>query len=283
MMATPAAPFHAMRNAFSTICLLCFSLSGVTAYAGEVDQISTDRPDFVESSNVVGNGHFQIETGLSIERNKQALQKDRTITTPTLLRLGISNTWELRLETDGRTWLRSDDFASQTQTSQRGFADTALGAKWHIQDEAGGAPSIGVLAHVDLASGSEAFRGHGARPSLRIVYEWELANDLALGLENGILYASTAGDKTAGIRSQRYASGIFGVTLAKSWTERFRTFIEFAAPQIAKAKFGGTVATLDVGAAYLLSDTVQIDTALTHGLNNRSADFNWSIGISAKF
>ena len=49
------------------------------------EPISTDRPDFVESSDVVGKGRFQLETGFSSERNKADGVKERLTTTPTLL------------------------------------------------------------------------------------------------------------------------------------------------------------------------------------------------------
>jgi hypothetical protein len=35
-------------------------------------------------------------------------------------------------------------------------------------------PSLGVLLHADLPSGSRELRGHGVRPSLRLAAEWDL-------------------------------------------------------------------------------------------------------------
>jgi len=45
-----------------TIVALLLGLPLLAQAGEEKDQIATDRPDFVESSNVVGAGRFQIET-----------------------------------------------------------------------------------------------------------------------------------------------------------------------------------------------------------------------------
>lgn len=45
--------------------------AGVHAQEQE-DTIQTDRPDFVESSNVVGKGRFQIETSIAYERDSNS-------------------------------------------------------------------------------------------------------------------------------------------------------------------------------------------------------------------
>jgi hypothetical protein len=71
--------------------------------------------------------------------------------------------------------------------------------------------------------------------------------------------------------------------LGKSWTERWRTFVEYSAPQIARSSHGGSQTTFDIGTAYLLTDTVQIDAALSRGLNKTTPDWSWTIGLSAKF
>ena len=110
-------------------------LSGSLA-AGAADQISTDRPDFVESSDVVGAGHIQIETGFSSERNNADGIRSRTRSTPTLVRLGVSENLELRIETDGHIRSQERDQASGLTQRERGFADASLGLKWHVRDYA---------------------------------------------------------------------------------------------------------------------------------------------------
>jgi hypothetical protein len=72
------------------------------------------------------------------------------------------------------------------------------------------------------------------------------------------------------------------VVLGREFSERSRGFIEVAAPQIARAGDGGTLATFDVGAAWLLSRSCQLDTMLSRGLNRRTPDLSWTVGISFK-
>lgn len=261
-----------LNSALAGLLYLVASL----AHAAQSDVIVTDRPDFVESSAVVGHARFQVETGIVVERNRVDGSKERTITTPTLLRIGAGQDWELRLETDGRTVFRTEQIATGAKQTLRGYSDLSVGVKWHATDGSGSAPSMALLGHVEVDSGTAPFRGNGLRPSLRVVAEWELPNDLSLGLMPGLVY-----DRSD--QGERFVGAIFGIVLGKTWSDRFRTFVEIAAPQIARARDGGTIATLDVGAAYLLSNRWQIDTALSQGLNKNTADLAWGFGLSAKF
>ncbi|USX19195.1 transporter [Oxalobacteraceae bacterium OTU3REALA1] len=240
------------------------------------DEIATDRPDFVESSNVVGKGRFQIETSLAGDRNKADGIKDKAYATPTLLRYGVSEDWEVRLETAGRIRATSTDTASGVRSKESGYGDVSLGVKWHVADEQGARPSIGVLAHVDLDSGSAPFRAQGKGTSLRMVAEWELANDFSLGVMPGI--ASQVNDD-----GDRYTGGILGIVVGKGWTDEFRSFVEYSSEQIAHVRDGGTSSSLNAGVAYLLTKTVQLDTALSRGLNSRTPDWGWTVGLSMKF
>jgi len=137
---------------------------------------------------VVGKGRFQVETSFAWERNNQNGIKDRMRSTPTLFRLGVHDDFELRLETDGFLHARTDDFSQGTSFSQSGYADVSLGVKWHLIDDHDNVPSVGILAHVDMASGSSAFRGSGNRPSLRLAAEWDLPDEFSLGVMPGISY-----------------------------------------------------------------------------------------------
>lgn len=248
--------------------LLVCAISGARAQ----DQIATDRPDFVESSNVVGHGRLQVETSVLVERDRQGGARAHTVSTPTLLRQGIGERIELRLETDARIDQRVT--LDGQRDSVRGYADTSLGVKWHALDAAGSLPSVGALLHLDLDSGSRAFRGAGVRPSLRVVGEWELPNGFSLGVMPGVGIGR--------VEAGRYGYGILGVVAGKAVNERLRAFVEVALPQMASRRHGGTRASLDIGAACLLADTVQLDAMLAHGLNRRTPDLSFTVGLSFK-
>lgn len=254
------------------LCASCVN----PAWAAD-DRIVTDRPDVVESSDVVGKGRFQIETSVDYERDKNAGVKTRTFTTPTLFRLGVSENFELRVETDGRVRERIE--APGVSNTQKGWADTGIGFKWHMQDgdEKTGNPGIGWLIHADLDSGSGQFRGQGVRPSVRVVFEWDLPNDLSFGVMPGVIRDK---DQTTG---ERFTAGIFAAVLGKELTDKVRVFAEVAATQIARQRYGGTIATFNLGAAYLLTKYTQVDLAARFGMNSDSPDFGATMGLSIKF
>ena len=249
-------------------------LSSVAAAAGAADQIQPDRPNVVESSNIVGNGRFQVEAGLAGEHNKADGLSERTLTTPLLLRLGVSDTVELRAESDGRILYRASG-AGLPAERIHGYGDLSLGAKWHVLDAQGARPSVGLLFDLALDSGSGPFRGEGKRPSARITGEWSLADDMSLGVITGVARERDAGG--------RYSSSMFAAALAKNWSDRFQTYLELAAPHIASAAHGGSTLSFDFGGSYLLSDNLQVDTGFARGLNHRTSDISWTMGMSARF
>jgi hypothetical protein len=266
-------PLHIVR-------LIALALPWLTLapVARGAEAISPDRPDFVESSDVVGKGHVQIETGFQSERDSASGIKTRTRTTPTLLRIGLNDALEFRVETDGLTLARSTDSALGASSTQRGWADVSLGLKWHVQDgdEEKGTPSMAWLAHVDLDTGSSAFRGQGVRPSLRFVAEWELPHEISVGVMPGIAMDRNADGK-------RFVVGMFAVTVSKAWTPAWHTFVELAGQQLAAKRNGGSVVTFDTGATYLVNDSLQVDVSLSRGLTPEAPDFQWGVGASFRF
>jgi hypothetical protein len=240
------------------------------------DEIATDRPDFVESSDVVGPGRFQLETGFSQERDKSGGTQTTVSFTPTLLRIGLNKSWELRFETDGYLQARSE--GPWGSASSSGMADIDVGLKWHMQDgnESRNTPGIAWLFHATLPSGAEQFRGKGVRPSVRMVAEWELPQGLSAGVMPGVVLDQTA-DGT------RFTSALLAATVAKSWTEQWRSFIELSARQLADEKYGGNVYTLDTGVAYLINRNTQLDVYLAHGLNDNAPDTELGVGLSMRF
>ena len=249
------------------------------AFAQEKDRISADRPDFLTSPDVVGKGRFQIETGALVQRDDPAGNtRTRTLATPTLLRLGVTDKVELQLETDGRVRTRETDFATQTTVHAHGYADTAIAIKWHTHegDADKGEPGIGWVLQATLPSGSRAFRGTGVRPAVIGAFEWDLPNDMALGANGGLAYDNIDG-------GGRFFSGMLGAGLSKHLTDRLTIAAEIVAQQIARKKYGGNVAIVDVGTTYLLTERVQVDALVGRGLTGASPKYLFTVGISARF
>lgn len=247
------------------------------AHAQQDDTMEPDRPDFVDSSKVVGKGRVQLEAGYARERNRDDGVLERTGSTPILLRLGAGDMLEARIETEGRMRYRADGPGVQERV--RGWDDTTVGVKWHVADgdpDAGWRrPALGLIADASFATGSAFFRGQGVRPGLRGVAEWELPHGLSLGVMPGLV-------RDHDDAGRRNLYGVFAVSLDKDWSERLRTFVELAAPRIARASHGGSEASFDVGGAWVLTKDCQIDAALQRGLNHRTADLTWTVGLSVR-
>jgi hypothetical protein len=264
---------HAVSASF-LLAALCLPLA---AAAGD-DSINPDRPGVVETSQVVGKGRIQLETSVQWDRLRDDDSHERTLYSPTLLRIGLGESTELRVETDGRTVIHASDPGNGLHTVTAGWADTEAGIKWHLEDapdQQAGAPSLGVLLHATLPSGSRALRGHGLRPSLRLAAEWELPHGLSLGVMPGLGIDSD--DDGA-----RYGYGILAASVGKEFNERLHGFVELAAPQIAHASHGGTQASFDTGLTWLVNKDCQLDVQLMHGLNRRTPDLSLALGLSVR-
>jgi hypothetical protein len=218
-------------------------LASIAFPAHALDPIDTDGPDFVESSEVVPQGHFQYEVDFTSNSESRSSPGSGLLSTPALLKYGFAKDFEIRLDTNG--------YMQQNEVS--GWGDTALGIKWHSQDRdsAQGIPAVSWLLHIDVPSGNDPFKGNGLRPSLRSVITWDLPQDFALGLMPG-LKVDTGSD------GHRFNSFIFGAVLNKRLNETMRIFVELAIPQIASSSDGGLVASWDIGAAYLLNNDLQL-------------------------
>jgi hypothetical protein len=257
--------------------LLATSLACALAAHAE-EPLSTDRPDFVESSDVMGAGRWQVETGLQSERTRVNGLESRTTTTPLLLRLGVGHALELRLETEGAIHTRSTDTASGATQSEQGTSDLSLGVKGRLRDgdEAQGRPAIAWLVHVDVDSGSRGFRGRGLRPSLRVVAEWDLPQDVSVGVMPGLRY-----DKDDDGR--RFTSGLLAVTASKALAPAWHAFAELAGEDLGARPRRQPVQFFDMGVTWLVAESLQLDASVTRGLSPAAPDLAWGMGLSMRF
>ncbi|KQY11853.1 hypothetical protein ASD28_04295 [Massilia sp. Root133] len=249
----------------SLACLLAGVLS-VPAARADDDTINPDRPNVANSSQVVGSHRVQLETGVQWDRQRDLEAHVRTLTTPTLLRIGVADALELRVETDGRTIEHAGDPASGAHTVSAGWADLSAGVKWHVADPDGMRPSVGMIAEVALPMGSAALRGSGFRPSIELPVEWDLGHDWSLGVMPGV------------VRDSDVTYGVFAASVGKAFSERLHGFAEVAAPQIGH----GTQAIVDTGVSWLVNRDCQIDAMVVHGVNRQTPGLSLAFGVSVR-
>jgi len=106
-------------------------LVATTAAAQTDDLINADRPGIADGSATIGHGRFQVETGAERDDSDGA----RLWSTPTLLRYGLSDAFELRVE--GAGFQHEAGGASS-------WAPASIGFKYHFNEK----PSLGVIARV---------------------------------------------------------------------------------------------------------------------------------------
>lgn len=246
----------------TAICVAVFVLLLIPAAA--VAQIATDRPNVVESPLVVDVGMLQGEAGLGMTRTADV----DLFSAPILLRYGIAQGWEVRLETPG-LGTRTDPADVLDET---GLGDVALGAKWHLRDADDSGPGFALLFHADLPTGSGDFKGSGVRPSVRGTGDWSLTELLTVGGLVGVRF-----DK---LEDRRFTSAILAGTLGQQWTPDFGTLVEVAFTQIASEEYGGNVGLLNLGGVFLARDWLQFDALLGLPLTSGAPDVLFTVGLS---
>lgn len=256
------------------VCLgiFCFAafFCGAEGWARH-QPISTDRPDAAEASGTVGKKHFQIETSFSFLHDRDGNNTTRIYSFPTLLRYGIFEPLELRME--------SETFAFKTETGQNmqnGFTDMAVGAKAHFFDQSGWRPSFGGLFHMNLPTGKAPFSSRVAEPIVKALADWDLPADFSLGTNIGldVPVRDDQGDK--------YARFLYAIAVGHPLpfgNERWRIFLETAG--LIPLKEGkNDENTLDTGITFLATSKIQLDVVAQIGLSNAAPDITTGIGFS---
>lgn len=254
---------------------LVLACSAQFAFADDGDVINPDRPNVANSSQVVGDGRLQLEIGVNWDRQRNDDLHLRTLSTPTLLRIGLGDTTELRIETDGRSIEHELDPATRARTTTAGWNATSIGFKWRFAEGEGVHPALGLIGSAALPSGSSALRVKGVLPQLVLAAEWDLPQGWSLAVTPGA--GADVDDDGA-----RYHYGILAASLGKKFTEQVQGFFEVAAPQIASASHGGDRMQVDAGVSWRLNKNCQVDAMVVHGLNRQTPDLSLAFGLSVR-
>jgi hypothetical protein len=242
-----------------TLCLVGGSVC--LAQSTSTPELVTDRPDFTESSEVVGHRVVQIETGFTFEQTDTAT---RQITTPQMLvRIGIGSSFELRFAGDG--------FVSQSVKTPLGSARTAgysdfeVGAKLKFLAASHVGVDMAVIPFLSVPTASQGFGTTGYDPGMKLTWARDLPKDF--GLSGNFNATSAAGE--LGRAWERELSVSLGHDLAEGWGAYWEAY--------GTVDGDHCVCTLNTGISRAVGANSQFDVEVGRGISDNSQD--WFVGV----
>ena len=250
-----------MRYALATVLL--FAAAAASFAQEQREPINPDRPGIADGSQSVGRGVFQIELGG--ERDHFADGDVHALSTPILLRYGLSAPLELRVEGNGYGRVTAPDFRTS------GWTPFSLGFKYHFLDK----PSLGVIARYFPPSGSGIFKSEHPAADLRLAGDVDLNDTWSLNPNVGV---ATENDGDG-----RLTSAIAALTLQYNATKTFNVFVD-AGLRSPEERGGGTSVLVDTGAAWILGNNTQLDVEVGWGAHGETVPNVFvGAGISRRF
>ncbi|MGE3275797.1 MAG: transporter [Vicinamibacterales bacterium] len=257
--------------ALASLVVVCAHPSTLLARQAEGTsrELVTDRPDFTESSTVVGRGVWQLESGFSFESDGRGTDRARAITTPqVLLRLGLSDWTELRLGSDGLVSEQLPGVARHT-----GAADLDVAAKIELAHADSVGFDLALIPSVSLPTGSAGVSSDRVDTGVKFTWSRDLARGFAV---SGNLNTAALGDA-----SGQFAQHSMSVSLARDLVAGFGGYWEVYG--FSALERGGTPAwTFNTGLTHPLGPDAQLDVTVGRGLSAAAPDYFISGGISVR-
>lgn len=263
-----------MKSA-NIVFFVVIGLLSIHAAIAQDGSIITDRPDLTESTAVVGKNRFQIETSFLYERSTEGLDEEGYFT-PTLLRYGLTDDLEIRLETDLFSHSSAETLLGDQNTS--GYSPLSFGLKYFLfdVDQSFFASDTSVLVNVGTPTGSSTFASDDVTGEIKLLLDWELTDTWGVGANAGVVYdVDDSGDG--------FIAGTATLALGHDWTDRFGSFWEVAYQGPASSRDEHEL-IFDTGITYLLNPDAQIDLAIGTGLaGDTGPDVFVTAGLSLRF
>jgi len=246
-----------MRTFFFLFALL---LCAAAATAQMTEEIETDRPDQTETPLLVPRKFIQAEFGMNAE--KYGAGRSQLVHPASLLKYGLSNRFELRLETTVLTEHLPYIPATKTNTL---LQPVEVGTKVRLFEEKGARPKVSLIAHIGLPfAASKQFRAGTPSYSARLSLQNSLTRSISLGYNLGV----EKSDEPTAI----FYTFAPGFSLGEKWYAYVEVFGSFA-NNVAEHN-------LDGGLAYFISHNTKIDLSSGFGLGDSPLKNYVAIGLS---
>lgn len=244
-----------------SVCTLSAS-----AYAQDVPDMATDRPDRTEASSVVPQGWIQVEAGaetgqVRITDNGLDERQTTSLYPSVLVRFGLLPAWELRLQVEYQEYRYAG-------ASVSGLNPVSIGTKIAVCTEEGWRPEIAFIGHLTLPStGQKDFQTEFVAPDFRFSVSHTLTEDLGVGYNLGMEWDGVSAMSTA----------IYTLVLGASILPEFGVFAEVFGefPEL-----GSSAHSLNGGLTWVPVTNLQLDASGSVGLNDAAPEYTVGAGVS---
>ena len=225
-----------------------------------------DRPGQTTPPVLVAKGVLQVESGVWAEQSRSDGQSQTSWLYPTtLVRIGIQQNFELRIQCDIAGVPAQENRTSSYVT---GVSGISIGSKFPMIEENGFIPKTAFLASVKLPSiGNPSLRPSYLAPSIGLCFQNTFNDNWSLGYEAN---SSWDGENAA---SQQLLSASLNYAISS----RIGSFVEY---YLTTGETTDPAHAVDFGISYLLLKNLQIDITGGFGLNVKSFDSGFGIGIA---
>jgi hypothetical protein len=239
--------------------LLLFLLFSFSIHSQTIEPIQADRPDQTETPAIVPKGMFQVETGLTFQKN-DAVSKSFSLPS-TLWKYGVNENFELRLITE---------FLSEEINNEKikGFTLVYVGFKVKLVDEKGIIPKTSFIGHISLPNAaSKEFKTEFFAPEFRFVMQHTLSEKISFSYNLGAEWDGFSAEPTF----------IYTNAIGYSITEKLGSYIEIFGfiPQKENSNH-----SFDGGITYLINPNFMLDLSSGIGISKNAPKNYFAFGFS---
>jgi hypothetical protein len=263
----------------SILSLACAAgfVANTSAFAAADDQPAQSTP-VATSGGFVATTRRLIDDTLEKERAVVAVLRENVVSRV------MATSWRLSLRAPYVTRATAivshgpvpNDFADagSAPISDEDAIDLSLGARWRVVhgDANSHVPSAAWMPDLQAADAHNA----ALRPTMNLSGEWTLPNDFSLGVMPGMAVDYS-------VQGRRQSTGTLAVTLGKTWSPQWRTFVDMARDRMGTPQVAGASTSVDAGVSFAAAPGTSIDFAVTHGLSDTAAPFQAGLGVSSRF
>ncbi len=244
------------------------------------ERIETERHDFTQSTKTVGRGVTQVEAGYSYYYKDEHNEIESSHVTPEmLLRMGLTENIEFRLRWN-YAWRFIDEGPNEDSAQ-----DLLWSIKLGITDQECGCPESALEIRSSVPTGGADWSTGRVEFGLDYIYEWELAEGVALYGSTGF---GTDGLGEFSLLPDEQENDQFIV-----WTQSAALGLELTEDNTLYAEYFGLFSHareenfsqnyFNIGIDHYINDNFVVDIRIGVGLSPDSDDFFSGIGGGYRF